>query len=53
MKCEDLQKIEQEITLKLNSARDEWIERFGAPPELKLSCFELVKILEKLGLIHD
>lgn len=53
MKIEEMKQKEAEVSKAINEARDIWVERYGFAPDVRMSCFQVVELLEKLGLLKD
>ena len=53
MKIEDMRKKEEEVTKVINEARDQWVEKYGFAPDTRMSCFQVVELLEKLKVLKD
>lgn len=53
MNIEEMRKKEEEVSKVINEARDEWVEKYGITPDTRMSCFQVVELLEKLGLVNN
>lgn len=53
MKIEELRKAEREITEIIKTHQKAWIDKYGYAPDQKMSCFDVVAMLIKLGVIKD
>lgn len=48
---EKLQKKETELNEQIKEAQKEWVEKYHFRPDHKMSCFDVVFLLDKLGLL--
>ena len=53
MKIEEMRKKEEEVSKVINEARDAWVEKYGFAPDTRMSCFQVVELLEKLKVLKD
>ena len=50
---EEMRKAEDEVSKIINDKRDQWVEKYGFAPDTRMSCFQVVELLEKLGVVKD
>lgn len=53
MKIEEMREKEEEVSKVINEARQAWVDQYVFPPDTRMSCFQVVELLEKLGLVNN
>ena len=53
MKIEEMRAKEDEVSKAINEAREAWVNKYGIAPDTRMSCFQVVELLEKLGLVNN
>jgi hypothetical protein len=53
MILEEMKESEKKITEMINEQRKKWFDKYGQLPDRQMTCFDVVQLLAKLGLIND
>jgi hypothetical protein len=49
----EMKETEDQVTKLINEKREQWCEKYIYPPDTRMSCFQVVELLEKLGLLKN
>lgn len=50
---QEMQAAEKEINLKIKELRQKWLEKYGVYPDHQMTCFDVVNLLKKAGVLND
>lgn len=50
---QEMKDAELEVSEIINKKREAWKEKYGFAPDTRMSCFQVVELLEKLGLLPN
>jgi hypothetical protein len=53
LNVEEVKQAEEEISNKINAIHKQWTEDYGFAPNHQMSCYDIITLLEKKGLLND